>query len=641
MAKIKLNNNEYPIPDSALAAPTADFVAHLGTIAGSGLKVVIGGVEYGIDSSKVAGAVSALDTAFAELENGGEERLEGDGAEYYTLAPTALSFRSTAPLNELQEVQINGVTVDPSNYTLEEGSTIVTFPIDYLKTLNVGNYEVDVVSESKTVKGGFTVAAPELNEYGFYYNQPYMAYVEPFGGNTVFFLREGGVMDTLIIEQAHTERCSYTFENDTLIISAATGTFTGSITENGIFCNELYTTFELNNNLIAADENYIYKFNEDTTSYYSVLSVIDHAKSSYTRIKTGINGFPTLSIESKAFYYCENLGSITIPGSIQLVRVDAFWGCSSLDEVIYENCQVIDYGAYPDSPLSKGVTKNHSYFKNGLVCDVCGHCEHLHTELVGKTEEYSGDIICKDCNKTAIKGGYYIPAGATYYEKSTGQTFAAGDIAPSYTGVGDQYTYYGYEYEYTLTVATGDGGGWKSLFSTIPSADLWLTAICDRPVNFNVSGSVAIPDGIKSIGNYAFDDCTFLKSVTIPDSVTNIGSYAFSSCTTLTSITIGNSVTSIGQSAFNGCYSLTSITIPDSVTSIGKSAFRDCSSLTSITIPNGVTSIDTRTFDGCSSLNSITFQGTIAEWNSITKKANWNLNVPATHVQCSDGQVAL
>jgi hypothetical protein len=34
------------------------------------------------------------------LENDTEERLEGDGSEYYTLAPTVLSFRSTAPFNE-------------------------------------------------------------------------------------------------------------------------------------------------------------------------------------------------------------------------------------------------------------------------------------------------------------------------------------------------------------------------------------------------------------------------------------------------------------------------------------------------------------------------------------------------------------
>lgn len=67
MVKIKLNNNEYPIPDSALAGPTADFVAHLGTISGSGFKVVVGGVEYGVDPTKVADTVSGLETILGSL----------------------------------------------------------------------------------------------------------------------------------------------------------------------------------------------------------------------------------------------------------------------------------------------------------------------------------------------------------------------------------------------------------------------------------------------------------------------------------------------------------------------------------------------------------------------------------------------
>lgn len=71
MANIKLNNNSYPIPDSKLAGPTADFIAHLGTIAGSGLKVVVGGVEYGVDASKVAGAIGALEGVLDGLNAGG------------------------------------------------------------------------------------------------------------------------------------------------------------------------------------------------------------------------------------------------------------------------------------------------------------------------------------------------------------------------------------------------------------------------------------------------------------------------------------------------------------------------------------------------------------------------------------------
>ena len=147
-------------------------------------------------------------------------------------------------------------------------------------------------------------------------------------------------------------------------------------------------------------------------------------------------------------------------------------------------------------------------------------------------------------------------------------------------------------------------------------------------------GDVVIPDGVNSIGDWAFTDCksltsitipygvtviewnafngcTGLKSVIIPSSVTSIGEGAFKGCTGLTSITIPNSVQSIGDLAFDGCTGLTSITIPDGVTSIGLSAFSDCTGLTSITIPNSVKIIGDWAFDGCTGLTSITIPNSV------------------------------
>mgnify|MGYP004458014427 FL=1 len=117
--------------------------------------------------------------------------------------------------------------------------------------------------------------------------------------------------------------------------------------------------------------------------------------------------------------------------------------------------------------------------------------------------------------------------------------------------------------------------------------------------------NVIVNNGVTSIGNYTFSDCTRLTNITIPNSVTSIGDYAFDGCENLTNITIPNSVTSIGDYAFDFCSSLTSITIPDSVTSIGGKAFVFCSSLTSITIPDSVTSIGYGAFFVCKSLTSI------------------------------------
>ena len=159
--------------------------------------------------------------------------------------------------------------------------------------------------------------------------------------------------------------------------------------------------------------------------------------------------------------------------------------------------------------------------------------------------------------------------------------------------------------------------------------------------------TVIIKNGVTSIGDYTFRDCTSLTSVTIPNSVTSIGYSAFYNCTSLTGATIPNSVTSIGGSAFYGCTSLTSITIPNSVTSIGSSIFYNCTSLTSIevsgnnknyssldgvlfnknktelitypfgktdseyAIPDSVTSIGDYAFYGCTSLTSITIPNSV------------------------------
>ena len=87
------------------------------------------------------------------------------------------------------------------------------------------------------------------------------------------------------------------------------------------------------------------------------------------------------------------------------------------------------------------------------------------------------------------------------------------------------------------------------------------------------------------------EGCKTLTSIAIPNSITSIGEWAFCDCSGLTSVTFGNGLTSIGVGAFSDCSSLNSVTIPHSVTFIENMAFAYCSSLTSITIPNSVTSI--------------------------------------------------
>ena len=117
--------------------------------------------------------------------------------------------------------------------------------------------------------------------------------------------------------------------------------------------------------------------------------------------------------------------------------------------------------------------------------------------------------------------------------------------------------------------------------------------------------SATIPEGVTTINNYAFENCSSLASVTIPKGVTYIGASAFENCRSLTSVTIPDGVTTIKQYAFDGCSSLASVTIPKSVTTIGAHAFDGCYSLMRVSIMNTAAQIESDSFKRCSSINAV------------------------------------
>ena len=128
-----------------------------------------------------------------------------------------------------------------------------------------------------------------------------------------------------------------------------------------------------------------------------------------------------------------------------------------------------------------------------------------------------------------------------------------------------------------------------------------------------LEGEYSIREGVKVVGNDAFQGCGFLTNIDLPDSLTSIGRNAFWGCDSLTSINIPNSVTIIGNGAFGGCRFLTSINIPNSVTTIGICAFISCSFLTNINIPNSVTTIGNSAFMKCESLTYITIPSSVVD----------------------------
>jgi hypothetical protein len=87
------------------------------------------------------------------------------------------------------------------------------------------------------------------------------------------------------------------------------------------------------------------------------------------------------------------------------------------------------------------------------------------------------------------------------------------------------------------------------------------------------ANAVVIPDGVTSIGDFAFQNCESLTAVKIADSVTSIGNFAFWGCGALASVYIPDGLTSIGDGAFQACDVLTAIDLPESVMHLGRCAF--------------------------------------------------------------------
>lgn len=85
-------------------------------------------------------------------------------------------------------------------------------------------------------------------------------------------------------------------------------------------------------------------------------------------------------------------------------------------------------------------------------------------------------------------------------------------------------------------------------------------------------GTYTVPNGVTSIGNYAFDHCYKLTSVSMYNSVTEIGTNAFSYCWNMTSIQLSLNLTTLGREALAYNPGIKQLHLPGSLASIGTDA---------------------------------------------------------------------
>lgn len=335
-------------------------------------------------------------------------------------------------------------------------------------------------------------------------------------------------------------------------------------------------------------------------------------------------------VPNLAFQFCRNLESVVFPDGLTQIGADAFYGCESLKEIVIpEGVTNIQHGAFfrcsslesltlPNSIKAcgnaafrfcnsiKSVNLAQSFF-DGCMRYHNGEDPELSTTNIETVivKEGTSNISATFRDFIRLKS-IYIPASVTnivdgaFNDCSVLEQVSVNTNNLAYSSINGLLL----DRECTILI--------KGICGDIIIPDGVLT-IGDRAF-YNCSGltNISMPNSITNIGANAFYNCSNLTSVSIPNSVTRIGDWAFSGCGGLTSVAIPNSVTSMGGGAFSGCRGLTNVTIPNSVKSIGGSAFSDCSGLTSVVMPDFVASISPCAFAGCGNLTSVVMPNSVS-----------------------------
>ena len=329
--------------------------------------------------------------------------------------------------------------------------------------------------------------------------------------------------------------------------------------------------------VVSSGQTLYFNINSNTVSITFPGLSVDYAYNGYTQptgnlvipATVSYNGttYSVSSIGNYAFYGCAGLTSVAMPDSVISIGEGAFLNCNGLTSVTISNSVTsIGNSAFSHCSGLTSITIPNSVVSIGDAAFTC--C----IGLTSVTIPNSVDSIGYDA--------FYGVNNIVYYGSATGMPWGA----YSANGVIDGNFIYS---DSTKTALVRYGG---------------------------MDTNVTIPNGVISIGNYAFGNNLYyfpssITSVIIPSSVVSIGDNAFSNCRNLISVTIPNSVVSIGYQAFYDCRSLTSITLPDSLTTINSFCFYNCSSLTSIIMPSFLTSLESNVFYRCYNLQKVYFEG--------------------------------
>ena len=315
---------------------------------------------------------------------------------------------------------------------------------------------------------------------------------------------------------------------------------------------------------------------------------------SLRRVTIG-KGLP--DIESYSFLNCASLEEVSVPGNIKMIGASAFEGCVKLRNItLEEGVQTIRTSAFNDCAALEEFLCPDSL--TSLSNYVFMGCSSLRRVRFGKDLE------------AFSRGTFTNCAALEILECSTANPYfrAAGNCVIRRTDA---------------SVVLGCKG------SIIP-ADGSVKAV--SPNAFQGTRGLTkidIPNDVKSIGKFAFSECSDLAEITLPDSITEIvyasfGATAvkqidipvtvkslsgFNDCKKLEAAPIPDGVEEIVDYAFTYCVSLKEARFPQGLKTVGDRAYYGCDSLTEIHIPAGVASIGPGAFSHCAALRQLTVDG--------------------------------
>ncbi|MBE6720411.1 MAG: hypothetical protein E7571_07135 [Ruminococcaceae bacterium] len=319
-------------------------------------------------------------------------------------------------------------------------------------------------------------------------------------------------------------------------------------------------------------------------------------------------GTEVKTIENQAFYNCTALEEIVIPANVTTINDEAFYNCIKAQQIT----------------IGKGVTWiGENAFSNSVYCE----------SIVINTDK----IVSKDLGRAFKDVGIYTNGVTVSYGESVFTldfTFIQ-NLKIDKVIVGkntDNIKNIRYAPNTITEISVSDGNPNFSINNKCLYQGTYLK-MAPRTLK-----NISIADGTTVIGVNAFENSK-INSIAIPNSVTRIADYAFNNCSELKSLKMGKNVEVIGEYAFAECNQLRLAYFPDKVINIGNYSFKNCSSLSNITFvfdTNNLSVIGTGAFYGCSSLKSVVFPQNLREIkdNAFIKCTGlesvylWNTQIP-------------